>query len=103
MRHVFVAGAIALALAGCQTPQESLASATDVCRESGLRPGTGAYSRCVNGNYQQNRRTSEATGNAIATGVVAGVVGGAIIGAASGPYYGRGYYGRGYYGRGYYY
>jgi hypothetical protein len=103
MRYVFVAGAIALALAGCQTPQESLATATDVCRSSGLRPGTSAYSRCVNGEYRENRRASEATGNAIATGVVAGVVGGAIIGAASRPYYGRGYYGRGYYGRPYYY
>ncbi len=97
MRKLFVAGAIALALAGCQTPQESLASATDVCRQSGLRPGTQSYSRCVNGNYQENRRVSQETSNAVAAGVVAGVVGGAIIGASSRPYYGRRYYGRGYY------
>lgn len=97
MRKFIVAGAIAAALAGCQTPTESLNSATDVCIASGFRPGTGAYSRCVNGNYQENRRVSQETGNAVAAGVVAGVVGGAIVGASSrGGYYGRGYYGRGY-------
>lgn len=96
MRVLLVAGAMAAVLAGCQTPQESLASATDVCQASGFRPGTGAYARCVNGNYQENRRVSQETSNAVATGVVAGVVGGAIVGAASRPYYGRGYYGRGY-------
>ena len=96
MRKLIVAGAIAAALAGCQTPQESLNSATDVCIASGFRPGTTAYSRCVNGNYQENRRVSQETGNAVAAGVVAGVVGGAIVGAASRPYYGGGYYRRGY-------
>jgi hypothetical protein len=109
MRMFLIVGAVAATLAGCQTPQESLASAQDVCIGSGFRPGTRAYSNCVNGNYQQNRRESAATSNAVATGVVAGVVGGAIIGAAARPaYYGRpyGYYGRpyGYYGSpGYYY
>lgn len=97
MRKLIVAGAIAAALAGCQTPQESLNSATDVCLASGFRPGTTSYARCVNGNYQENRRVSQETSNAVATGVVAGVVGGAIVGAASRPYYGRGYYRYGWY------
>ena len=103
MRMFLIIGAFAATLAGCQTPQESLASAQDVCIGSGFRPGTRSFSNCVNGNYQQNRRVSQETSNAVAAGVVAGVVGGAIIGATSRPYYGRGYYGRGYYGRGYYY
>lgn len=95
MRKFIVAGAIAAALAGCQTPQESLNSATDVCLASGFRPGTTSYSRCVNGNYQENRRVSQETGNAVAAGVAAGVIGGVVAGAVSRPYYGRGYY-RGY-------
>jgi hypothetical protein len=79
-------------------------SANDVCRQSGLRPGTQSFARCVSGNYQENRRISQETSNAVAAGVVAGVVGGAIIGASSRPYYGRGYYyRRGYYAPGYYY
>ena len=102
MRSFLIIGAMAAALAGCQTPQESLASAQDVCAGSGFRPGTRSFANCVNGNYRENRRVSQETSNAVATGVVAGVVGGAIIGAASRPYYGGGYYNRGYYNRGYY-
>lgn len=95
MRKFIAAGAIAAALAGCQTPQESLNSATDVCIASGFRPGTTSYARCVNGNYQENRRVSQETGNAVAAGVAAGVIGGVVAGAVARPYYGRGYY-RGY-------
>lgn len=99
-RLLIVVGLVAATLAGCQTPQESLADATDVCRSSGYRPGTRAYADCLSGTYAQNRRASQETGNAIATGVVAGVVGGAIVGAAARPYgYGYGYrrYGYGWY------
>lgn len=107
MRKLFLAGLVSVVLAGCQTPQESLAVATDVCLDAGFRPRTRAYADCVNGNYRENRRANQDASNAVATGVVAGVVGGAIIGAASRPvYYGRpyGYYDRpyGYYNRGYY-
>lgn len=98
MRKLIVAGGLAAALAGCQTPTESLNSATDVCIASGFRPGTTSYSRCVNGNYQENRRVSQETGNAVAAGVVAGVVGGALVaGSARGYGYRRYGYGYGWY------
>jgi hypothetical protein len=98
MRKILAIAAVAAALAGCQTPQESLATATDVCLEAGYRQGTRAYSDCVSNNYRANRRASQETSNAVATGLVAGAVGGAIVGATARPYYGRPY---GYYGRPY--
>jgi hypothetical protein len=91
-----------LGLSGCQTVQESQQSAEITCQNSGYRPGTAAYRRCVNANFQQNRANSDAAANAVAAGAAAGVVTGALVGAAvSDPYYyHRGYYygGCGYYG-----
>jgi hypothetical protein len=99
MRIVFVAAMLACGLAGCQTPTESYASAEDVCMQTGARPGTRAFQRCVSANYAANRRASQETANAVAAGATAGLVGGAVIAAGSGPYYGSGYYyGPGYYG-----
>ena len=100
MRHFIVLALLATGLAGCQTAQQSLASAEYVCQGQGLRPGTRSYTNCVNANYRENRRESQATANAVAAGAAAGIVGGAVIAASTpvydpyyGPYYGRGYYG----------
>jgi len=105
MRVIIIAAVLALGLAGCQTVAESQVSAEYTCQNAGLRPGTGAYARCVNANYAENRANAQEASNAVAAGVAAGVIGGAIVAASTTPrygYYGRGYYGRGYYGRGYY-
>jgi len=93
MRMILFAGAAFAApgLGGCQTPQESLASAQYSCESAGYRPGTRAFQRCRNSEYRENRRQSDATANAVAAGVVAGVVGGAIVGAAASPRYRYGY------------
>ena len=102
MRNLLLVGAVvATALAGCQTPQESMVDAAITCEAQGFRPGTRAYQQCRSANYVENRRASNETQAAVATGVAAGVIGGAIAGAASRPYYRRGYYGPGYYGPGY--
>ncbi|WP_210483932.1 hypothetical protein [Microvirga antarctica] len=93
-------GAVALSLAGCQTAEQSLASAQAVCMDAGLRPGTTAYGRCTNATYQQNVANSNATANAVAVGAAAGIIGGAVIAAESRPYYGGYYRPYGYY-RGY--
>jgi hypothetical protein len=109
MRFVFVAGLLGLALAGCQTPQQSLAIAQDVCVQAGNRPGTRAYQNCVNANYTANRVQSQQTADAVAAGATAGLVGGAIVAASTYPTYGPGYYygpgpyWGGYYGPRYYY
>ncbi len=93
-KALIFAGA-AIALTGCQSTQDSLASAQYVCQSAGLRPGTHRYARCVNANYQQSQQQSNQAAAAVATGVAAGVVGGALVGAAvaSPPYYGGPYYG----------
>ena len=95
MRTILIVGALAAALAGCQTAQESLADAEVTCEAQGFRPGTRAYQQCRSANYVENRRASNEASNAVATGVAAGVIGGAIGAAASRPYYygRRGYYG----------
>ena len=116
MRVIIVAAVLALGLAGCQTAAESQASAEYTCQNAGLRPGTRAYARCVNGTYAQNRANAQEASNAVAAGVAAGVIGGAVVAASTapgyvyygrpyygGPYYGGPYYGRGYYRGGYYY
>ena len=91
MRIIIAIGAIGLTLAGCQTTEQSLASAQSVCLDAGLKPGTQAFGRCTNATYQQNVANSNATANAVAVGAAAGLIGGAVIAANSRPYYG-GYY-----------
>jgi hypothetical protein len=91
MRLIIAIGAIGLALAGCQTTEQSMMNAESVCLQAGLRPGTSAYGRCINASYQQNVANSNAAANAVAVGAAAGLIGGAVIAANSRPYYG-GYY-----------
>lgn len=102
MKALAVAGVVAVMLAGCQTAQESLASAEIICESQGFRPGTRSYQQCRSANYVENRRASNEAGAAVAAGVAAGVVGGAIVASSNRGYYGRGYYGRGYYRPGWY-
>jgi outer membrane lipoprotein SlyB len=91
MRLALVIGAVSvigLTLAGCQTAEQSMANAQDVCSESGLKPGTRAYARCTNANYRNNVAQSNAAASQVAAGAAIGVIGGAAIGAASArPYY----------------
>lgn len=111
LRSLATASLLAASLAGCQTPEQSLMSAQDLCVDSGYRPGTRTYNRCVQGAYAENRMEAQAASNAVAAGAVAGLVGGAVIAASTAPvyrprygyYYGPRYYGGGYYRRGYYY
>lgn len=97
MRTILIVGAVAALLAGCQTPQESLADAQLTCEAQGFRPGSRAFNQCRSANYVENRRASNDASNAVAAGVAAGVVGGVVAGAVARPYYRRGYY----YGPGY--
>ena len=95
MRLAVILGAVSLAglgLAGCQTAEQSMATAQNVCVESGLRPGTKAYARCTNANYRNNVAQSNAAASQVAVGTAVGVIGGAAIGAAAGHH---GYYCRG--------
>lgn len=114
LRSLATASVLAVSLAGCQTPEQSMMSAQDLCVDSGYRPGTRTYNRCVRGAYAENRRDAQAASNAVAAGAVAGLVGGAVVAASTAPVYGPGYYGygpryyggyyrRGYYAPGYYY
>lgn len=115
LKSLATAGLLAVTLAGCQTPEQSMMSAQDLCVDSGYRPGTRTFDRCVRGAYAENRMEAQAASNAVAAGAVAGLVGGAVIAASTAPYYdgpryyGRrpygygGYYGHPYYGPGYYY
>lgn len=89
MRGILLAGLCALALAGCQTPQESFIDADITCREMGYRPGTRAFENCRAANYHENRRESAAAANAAAVGIAAGALTGVAIAAAASP---RGYY-----------
>jgi hypothetical protein len=99
LRHVAVCGLLAIVLAGCQTPEQSLMSAEDTCVASGYRPGTRTYNRCVQTAYRDYRLESQAASNAVAAGAAAGLIGGAVVAASTGPYYGSGVYvGPGYYG-----
>lgn len=93
MRLAIIIGAATLALAGCQTAEQSMSSAQSVCSESGLRPGTATYQRCVNASYRNNVAQSNAAANQAAVGAAAGVIGGAVIGAAAARphYYCRGW------------
>ena len=104
MRAFLVAGALALTLAGCQTPEQSLSQAEVTCQTAGLRPGSAQFNRCRNANYAQNRANSDAVAGAVVAGAAAGIIGGAIVASSARPryYYGPGYYRRGYY-RPYYY
>jgi hypothetical protein len=91
MRLAFVfgvVGAIGLTLAGCQTAEQSMANAQNVCLESGLKPGTRAYARCTNANYRNNVAQSNAAANQVAAGAAVAAIGGAAIAAsAHRPYY----------------
>ncbi|MCB5176577.1 MULTISPECIES: hypothetical protein [Microvirga] len=82
------AAALALTLAGCQTAEQSMASAESVCLETGLKPGTKTYQRCVNAGYRNNVAQSNAAANQAAAGAAAAAIGGAVLGAATArPYY----------------
>ncbi|MBS7697875.1 MULTISPECIES: hypothetical protein [unclassified Chelatococcus] len=87
MRIALTAAFLALAVAGCQSAQDSMVDAEFTCQEAGLRPGTRAFERCANVNYSRNRQQSQDAANAVALGAAAGVIGGAVIGAASAPRY----------------
>ena len=93
-------GGVAVSLTGCQSTQESAASAEYTCQAAGLTPGTKRYARCVGANYQQSRSQSDAAAAAVAAGVVGGAIAGAAIAA---PDYGyeNGYGGYRYGGYGY--
>jgi hypothetical protein len=94
MRLILVVGALGalgLSLAGCQTAEQSMANAQNVCVESGLRPGTRAYSRCTNANYRNNVAQSNAAANQVAAGAAVAAIGGAAIAASAQPYYCRGW------------
>ncbi len=98
MRLTLVLGATALILAGCQTAEQSLVNAQSVCSETGLKPGTKTYERCVNAGYRNNVAQANEAANQAAVGAAAGIIGGAVLGAAlGGPvYYHRPYYRRHY-------
>ena len=99
---IFLAfGLAAISLSGCQSVQQSAASAAYTCEAAGLRPGTRRFDRCQEANFAQNRAQSDEAATAVAAAAAAGVIGGAVIGAAaSRPC--SGYYGPRYY-RPYYY
>jgi hypothetical protein len=100
MRLALIFGATALVLAGCQTTEQSMVNAQSVCTETGLKPGTKTYERCVNAGYRNNVAQANAAANQAAAGAVAGIIGGAVLGAAvGGPVYYRPYYHRPYYYR----
>jgi hypothetical protein len=87
-----ILGAVALLLAGCQTPQQNMQSAQYVCQQSGLRPGTRAYANCIQAGYAQNQQASQNAANAVAVGAAAGLIGGALITESARPrYYYRGW------------
>jgi hypothetical protein len=88
MRLAIILGASALILAGCQTAEQSMANAESVCVQTGLKPGTKTYQRCVDAGYRNNVAQSNAAANQAAVGAAAGVVGGAVLGAAAArPHY----------------
>jgi hypothetical protein len=95
MRLSYLLGTVAvvgLALAGCQTAEQSMVNAENVCLDSGLKPGTKAYARCTNASYRNNVAQSNAAATQVAVGTAAGVIGGAVVGAAAHPgYYCRGW------------
>lgn len=83
MKVYFIIGAVALALAGCQSAEQSYRSAQDTCVAAGLKAGTARYNKCVNAAYQSNRRQAEDATNAATVGIAAAAVGGAVLGAAA--------------------
>jgi hypothetical protein len=87
MRLAIILGATALLLAGCQTSEQSMSNAESVCRETGLRPGTNAYSRCMNAGYRHNVAQSDAAAGQAAAGAAVGIIGGAAIAASARPSY----------------
>ena len=76
-------GLVGLGLAGCQSTEQSMASAQSVCLEAGLRPGTKAFERCTNASFRNNVAQSNAAANQAVAGAAIGVLGGAAIGAAA--------------------
>jgi len=80
---MIVLGAAAVVLAGCQTAEQSMVGAQSVCMETGLKPGTRTYERCVNASYRNNVAQSNAAANQAAAGAAVAVIGGALIAAAA--------------------
>jgi hypothetical protein len=80
-------GAAMLSLAGCQTAEQSMSNAESVCMQSGLKPGTRIYSRCVDASYRNNVAQSNTAANQAAVGAAVGVIGGAAIAASARPAY----------------
>ncbi|GEO12305.1 hypothetical protein [Microvirga aerophila] len=74
MRLAIVIGAAALVLAGCQTAEQSMVNAESVCMETGLKPSSRQYQRCVNAGYRNNVAQSNAA-NQAAAGAAVGVIG----------------------------
>lgn len=93
MRFALLASVLAVVLAGCQSPEQSMDNAETVCLRTGLKPGTARYNRCIEASYENNRRNSEQATNAAVIGAAAGVIGGAAIASSrNNYYYGRPYY-----------
>lgn len=86
MIHRITVGAMALViivgLSGCQTAQESAASAEMTCKAQGLKVGSKRYDKCVGATYQSNRQQAQQAENNAVAGAAIGVVGGAVLGAA---------------------
>jgi hypothetical protein len=101
MRAGLAVVGLALALAGCQTTEQSLASAEYVCQRSGLQPGTRKYAACLRAGYVENRRQADSAASAVAVGAAAGLIGGAAIASSARPYYYDGPYYSPYYYSGY--
>jgi hypothetical protein len=90
----------AATLGGCQSVQQSAASAAYTCEAAGLRPGSPRFARCQDVAFAQNRAQADQATAAVATAAAAGIIGGAVVGAAAArpAYYGPAYYGPAYYG-----
>lgn len=103
MRMFFIVGAVALALAGCQSAEQSYYDAKSTCSSAGLKAGTARYNKCVDAAYNTNRRNAQQSSNAAAVGIAAAAVGGAVIGSTTSRRSYRYYPRHRYYRRGYYY
>jgi len=75
-------GEPALFLPGCQTAEQTKSKTESGCRETGLKPGTATFARCVNAGCRATVAQSNAAANQAAAGAAVGVVGGAVLGAA---------------------
>jgi hypothetical protein len=62
-------------------------NAESVCLETGLKPGTRAYTRCTAAGYRNNVAQSNTAASQAAAGAAVGVIGGAAIAASARPAY----------------